>query len=128
MSALSLVVLVTGGRDYNDYQVVDRALSAMRPELDTVIHGDCRTGLDRVAGDWCRQNGVHAIAVPALWDYYRKLGRGKVAQAGPIRNDVLVELARRLDVYRVLVFPGNAGTRDCANRARAAGLRVEEVR
>jgi hypothetical protein len=52
-------ILVFGGRSYREWQVVYKALDAKLIEHGDnliVIHGDCKTGADRFAGQWARQN------------------------------------------------------------------------
>lgn len=113
---MSGVVLVTGGRDYDDRKRVAAELSSLAPGL--VLHGGA-LGADHLASEWAERNGVHAASVPALWKAHGKA-------AGPKRNAVLVEMCRRLG-GSVLAFPGGNGTADCVRRAKAAGLTVREV-
>lgn len=109
-------VLVTGGRDYRDVAAVYRALDPLKPTV--VIHGDAG-GADAIADQWARLHGVQPIALPALWEWFKK-------SAGPIRNTNLVELAVKLGAV-VVAFPGNSGTADCVRKAREAGLTVHVV-
>lgn len=85
-----------------------------------VVHGDCPTGADRYASEWCREarfNGLHVIeeAHPADWGKHGKA-------AGPIRNQQMVDLGA--DV--VLAFPlgESRGTRHCMAAAEKAGIPV----
>lgn len=111
--ALSPVVLVTGGRAYDNPVAVDRALTALAPKL--LIQGGAR-GADRLCAEWARDNGVDCAEIPALWDTG---GRS----AGFARNGSMVQLATALGGSLVM-FPGGNGTADCVKKARAAGLRV----
>ena len=111
-----VIVLVTGGRGYADVLTVERVLRNLAPGL--VLHGGAR-GADTIADHWASRNGVHTAEVCALWDFHGKA-------AGPKRNAVLVELAKRLGA-EVVAFPGGAGTADCVRRAREAGLVIHEV-
>ena len=115
------IVLVTGGRDFTDAELVHRALTAADPGM--VIEGGAR-GADRLCREWAQARGVQVLTMEALWDYYRVTGRE--GAAGPIRNAGMVEVARRLDAILV-AFPGDSGTADCVRRARSAGLVVIEV-
>lgn len=120
MKALRRVVLVTGGRDYRsprERSHVWRVLDEVQPTL--VLHGASR-GADQAAQDWCRTRGVHDAAVAALW-----VRTGGKKSAGPIRNGVMVEMAKALGAS-VIAFPGGSGTADCVAQARAAGLNVRE--
>jgi hypothetical protein len=114
-------VLVTGGRDYDEFGTVSSALVDERPDL--VIHG-CAKGVDSLASRYA-QTTVNAEArFPADWTLY---GRS----AGPRRNMQMVEFAR--DLTRagwevvVLAFPGGRGTENCIETAERAGLTVKRV-
>jgi hypothetical protein len=56
-------VLVTGSRDWEEYQAVASVLDEIKEECDTagmamvVIHGKAR-GADSCADHWCEQNGL----------------------------------------------------------------------
>lgn len=102
-----LRVLVCGGRDYQDGV---GCLSLLN--IGILIHGDAR-GADRKAAEWAKANGIHAVAVPALWDLYGK-------RAGPLRNAAML----KLNPNYCVAFPGGAGTRDMIKRCEAAGLPV----
>lgn len=110
-------ILVTGGRDYKDESVVARALFEETAGLDPsdviVIHGGAQ-GADTLAMRWCYLHGIHAAAVPALWDYY-------LHGAGPRRNSVMLLL--QPDV--VLEFPGGSGTQEMRLKAIQRGITVK---
>lgn len=117
-----LILLVCGGREFTDRQIVYRTLDAItkdpgkdfpRPGL-TVVHGGCPRGADKLADDWCQDNGVNRIVFHARWNTE---GRG----AGIIRN------GRMLDTMKpnvVLAFPGGNGTANMVGRAKKAGYPV----
>lgn len=54
-------VLVTGGRKYQDYEVVKDALDALNPDI--VIHGDA-PGADSLADWWAKENGKKVESYP----------------------------------------------------------------
>lgn len=129
-------VLVTGSRQLTDqgrvYRELDAAMMAwfegggtVRGETFTVVHGGA-PGADSIAAQWVWDRRVDtwkpAMEVhPAEWNRY---GRHL---AGGIRNAKMVGLGADL----VLAFfqPGakNAGTSNCVQQARLAGLTVKEV-
>lgn len=121
-------VLVCGGRDYDDDARVWSELRGLtvnedgHPEPGTVvIHGGCPTGADAWASAWAIWNDwapVYEQVFPADWD---KNGRA----AGPIRNSQMLAEGKP-DV--VLAFPGGRGTADMVRKAKAAGVRVIEVK
>lgn len=119
-------VLVTGSRTWTNprpiYAALNRALADARTigETLTVVHGACKTGADRYAHDWCDTHIALGDPViedphPANWHKHSKKG-------GPIRNTEMVNLG----ADHCHAFPrGDAkGTRDCAAKARAAGIPV----
>lgn len=112
-------VLVCGGRDYKDREVLFRTLSnidAYEYHIDTIIEGGAR-GADMLAREWAIENRRGYITVEADWD---RFGR----QAGPVRNQqMLVQTRPEL----VVAFPGGKGTADMVERAKKAGLEVIEA-
>lgn len=126
MSKSSFVVLVTGGRDFDErafvFGVLD-AIHATRGPIGVVVHGGAR-GADSIAGEWANDRGTSTAAIPAQWE---KHGRA----AGPKRNQAMVDLVVSWhelgDEVVVVAFPGGAGTADCVRRAREAGFDVLEA-
>lgn len=114
-------VLVTGSRDWKDSAAVFNALDEIRPDI--LIHGDCSTGADADAAQWCDSG---AVAMPAPWDEH---GR----KAGPMRNSKMVSVLRALQFCgyecTVLAFPLGAspGTRGCMALAEEDGFQVHDL-
>lgn len=115
------VVLVTGGRDYDDWSTVDRTLTGESPDM--VVHG-CALGADGMAAQWAHRHVLPQVRFPARWQKHGK-------QAGPMRNAAMVAFAAQLadlsHEVRVVAFPGGRGTADCVSRAHAVGLDVREI-
>lgn len=116
-------VIVTGGRNYqhkhkvwNTLNQLDEMLRLSDDRITAVIHGDCPTGADAFASEWCGAADVDEIAFPADWDQHGKA-------AGPIRNSKLLECGAEI----CLSFSGGAGTADMTRKAKAAGLKVIEI-
>jgi hypothetical protein len=107
-------ILVTGGRDFTDKDLVDATLDRLHAErkFTLVIHGAAR-GADWLAEEWARAKGVETLPCPANW---RRYGRG----AGSVRNQKMVELKPEL----VVAFPGGSGTAHVVELARHAGIEV----
>jgi hypothetical protein len=105
-------VLVTGGRNYANMNLVRTTLDAVNP--DFLIEGGCPTGADKHARNWAEDRGVHHATVPALWN---KLGKS----AGPARNSVMVMMLKALEgagmECTVFAFPGGSGTESCVTIA-----------
>lgn len=126
-------VLVTGSRDWGDRLAVYRALNAVCEEFGlnhppdeygntmpdpakiTVVHGDCPTGADHWADQWCLSNFFEAEKHPANW---KALGRS----AGPIRNEFMANTYPDL----VLAFQrnGSHGTQNMIDLAETRGIPV----
>lgn len=112
-----LTVLVTGSRDWVSEDVIHSWLDLIDREsrIDLLIHGDCPTGADHMADEWCRSRGVDADRHPADWEKYGK-------RAGFLRNDQMVKLGP--DV--VLAFQRNQsrGTQMTIDLATKANIAV----
>ena len=126
-----IVVIVCGGRDYND----DRKVSSVLDELLattkylTIVEGG-QTGADRLAQNWAKSKGATGNRVKDLnspvaletyhanWDWYGKA-------AGPKRNAKMIE-EQQPDL--VIAFPGNRGTANMIELAHAAHVKIREIK
>jgi hypothetical protein len=109
-------VLVCGGRHYSDALGVFRVLDALPDGPLTIINGGA-PGADALARRWAERSHVEVRTFPADWS----VGRS----AGPRRNQRMIDEGMP-DL--VIAFPGGRGTADMVRRARAAGIRVREIR
>jgi hypothetical protein len=110
-------ILITGSRDWNDYEVIERAIldvvgNTTGPVM--IVHGAAR-GADTIAGEIAKKHAFSVETHPALWNKHGKA-------AGPIRNQEMVDTGA--DVVLAFLLPGSVGTKDCIRRAKAAGLLV----
>lgn len=109
-------LLVCGGRDLEDQDLVDQALTLftsawVRPFV--VVHGDA-PGADACADAWATAQGDLVVEPhPANW---KEHGRS----AGPIRNEAMARLGANV----CLAFPGGKGTEDMKARALKHGIDV----
>lgn len=122
MNASGAIVIVTGGRDYQDRHAVHDALSRVAPSV--VLEGGAK-GADTLGGTWAAHAGLPRMRVPARWQDHG-------AAAGPRRNAVMLNIGQALaeGLGRPLVvvaFPGGKGTADCVTQALARGIEVREV-
>lgn len=108
-------ILVCGGREFSDYQLLSEVLNDYSKSGLMIIHGGAR-GADSMAGKWAEANGVHSAEVRALWADYGK-------SAGFKRNSAMLNLKPDL----VLAFSGGVGTKMMVDLARRAGVEVVEV-
>ena len=109
-------ILITGSRcrpAIDVYKVLDR----YKGSVSEIIVGDA-TGADEAARTWAASNGVGLTVHKADWNAY---GRA----AGPIRNQEMVDSGA--DLCLAFPMPGSAGTWDCVNRAKKAGIVVTVI-
>lgn len=111
-------VLVCGGRDFNNYDVVSKALYRIHEgtPITLLIEGGAH-GADHCAYLWARTAQVQCEKFPADWRSHGKA-------AGPIRNQRMIDEAKP-DL--VVAFPGGRGTADMVRRAETAGVEVLAV-
>jgi hypothetical protein len=112
-----MIVLVTGGRKYNNIGAVFDAIVALQNEveIDYIVHGGAE-GADTLADDVAKALGINRITFPANWTKHGKA-------AGPIRNGAMIKM---IPVDLVLAFPGNTGTKNMKEQATRNGIEVIE--
>jgi len=112
-------VLVCGGRNFRSPAQVAKALEELHSvhKFTHLIHGGYR-GVDTYASDWAKTKPeITRYVSYADWDTYG-------AAAGPIRNSHMLTWGPDL----VIAFEGGDGTADMVNKARAAGIKVLEIK
>jgi hypothetical protein len=114
-------LLVTGDRNWDDYQAVEDYLRiAMEQGVTHVIEGEAR-GADTMARDAGWKLGLTVLRFPAEWDVY---GRA----AGPVRNQQMLDQDQP---DRAVAFHLNLakskGTLDMVQRIERAGLPLDVV-
>lgn len=109
-------VIIAGGREVTDYELVKKAVELSGYEITEVVSGGA-PGADRLGEKWGHENGVFVTVFEADWDKYGKA-------AGPMRNS---NMARYADAL-IAIDTGGPGTRDMISQARVKGLRVFVVR
>lgn len=100
-------ILITGSRDWADYDLIHAALAAAcyQHVPAVIVHGACPTGADAMASRWVRTHRVIGLTEelhPAQWRW-----RGKAA--GPRRNAYMVRLGADI----CLAFIGPCTSRRC---------------
>lgn len=108
-------LIVTGGRNYDDIEMIYSVLEAFKPSL--IIEGGCETGADLHARNFALFNGVPNSTYHADW-------KNKGRSAGPIRNKLMCE--QNKDAV-IVAFPGGNGTKDCTEKGLKLGMRVYKV-
>lgn len=121
-----MIIVVTGGRDFDNEIMVFSALDVIYPEI--LIHGGA-SGADALADKWAKSRAKVHICYPAVWKDHGKA-------AGPIRNRDMLLFAQALvannkftpDKVEVLAFPGGRGTMNCVKTAKELGISVRDLR
>lgn len=116
------VIIVCGGRDYEDRERVFHALDMLhaREPITLIVHGACRRsgeremcGADRWAHQWALARGVKPEPHPAEWDMWGE-------KAGPMRNKQMAEMG----AHGCVAFPGGRGTANMVRHAERFGIPV----
>lgn len=131
-----MIVLVCGGRNYTDYRRVFAVLDELHKThgIEAVIHG-AASGADEWADGWATRHSRKNRRYPAKWkdlshpDAVIRGRRGHEydATAGWRRNQHMLDVHGH-EIDLVVAFPGNRGTKDMIRRAKAAGIKVMEVK
>jgi len=110
-------ILVCGGRNFKDRNLLYKALLPYRDEEDiTIIHGNA-SGADTLGRIWAEAFFHKIEPYPADWNKYGK-------RAGYIRN---VQMLNEGKPDLVVAFPGGKGTQMMINLAEAAGVPVVRI-
>ena len=106
-------VIIAGGREINDYELVLKAVLNAGFDITAVVSGGAR-GVDSLGEKFAEEVGLELFRFPAEWDKYRNA-------AGPIRNRVMGDFADAL----IAIWDGKStGTKDMINYATKKGLKV----
>lgn len=112
MSRSFTKVIITGGRDFEDFNTVKKVLDCL-PKIELIIQGGAK-GADLCAKNYAHYRGVRSLTYLADWNQYGK-------SAGPLRNSKM--LNDHKDAL-VVSFPGGRGTKHCTEEATKLGLPV----
>ena len=121
-----MVVIVTGSRDWEDYDTLrsymDHVSYINGTKFSVIIHGDCK-GVDQLARQYAAEQGINVVAFPADWTLGNK--------AGPIRNQEMINwaLTRYTNALTEVIciafpLPSSKGTWDCIRRCERAKIRT----
>lgn len=114
-------VLVTGGRDFRDIELLKRALNETitknNQPITTIIHGDAR-GADFLASVIAIEWGIPELRFPADWSQHGKA-------AGHIRNTQMLDQGLP---DCVVAMPGGRGTNDMVQQAQKRSKMVYDYR
>ena len=109
-------IVVTGGRDFADREMVVSAMSALGiGDGDVIVDGGA-SGADTLCAEVASKLGAEIEPHPADWKRYGK-------EAGPLRNHEMIDSGCDF----LLAVPGGRGTGECKAYARKHGVRVIEA-
>jgi len=105
---------VVGGRDFNDYNLLEQVLfSSVAPEGDMIISGGA-AGADKMAETFADENFIPKKIFPANWKAFGLAG-------GSIRN---ADIVAQSD-YIIAFWDGKStGTKDTIDKAKSKGIEV----
>lgn len=128
-----IVLLVSGGRAYNDRKSLFRELDRIHAEknIECVMHGACpnrkdsKTGeiiwsADMLAEEWAKSHEICYFGVPAEWNTGKIGGKAE----GPLRNQKMVDLRP----HYAVIFPGSAGSADMLRRVIDGAIPHEVIK
>lgn len=106
-------VIIAGGREITDYELLLNAVLNAGFDITTVVSG-CARGADALGERFAAEAGLELIKFPADWN---KHGRA----AGPIRNAQMGDFADAL----IALWDGQSrGTKHMIDYATKKGLKV----
>lgn len=105
---------MAGSRSIKDRAVVEEAVEEAPFDVDEIVHGACRVGVDKSADQLAQDEDIEVKTFPAEWKKYEKA-------AGPIRNKEMAEYADAL----IAVWDGESrGTKNMIRTALNHDLQV----
>ena len=115
-------VIIAGGRDFQDYQLLRSTMDALlrnklRKEKIVVICGMAK-GADMLGARYAKERGYHVRYFPAEWD---KLGK----RAGIVRNE---QMAQNADALVAFWDGSSHGTKNMIETAERYNLAVRVKR
>ena len=109
-------VIIAGGRDFNDYQLLsttmDNLLRNITDEI-VVVCGQAR-GADTLGEQYAKEHGYRVDYYPADWKQYGK-------RAGYLRNE---QMAQNADALAAFWNGESRGTKHMIDLAKRYGLKV----
>lgn len=106
-------VIIAGGREITDYELLLKAVLNAGFDITAVVSGGAK-GADSLGERFAEETGLELFKFPAHWEEY---GRA----AGPIRNETMAKFGDAL----IALWDGKSrGTKNMIDRATAHGLKI----
>ena len=111
-------VLVCGGRDFNNYKLLEDTLNKwlIPSSTDIIISGLAR-GADTLGVQYANAHNIQVMSFPALWNTYGK-------SAGYRRNEQML-IEGKPDL--VIAFQGGKGTQHMIDISKSANITVKQI-
>ncbi len=110
-------VVISGGRNIEDYQLLVQAVKESGFTITCIVHGDA-TGADRLGKRYAVEYGIPQEVFPADWNKHGKA-------AGPIRNSEMINHVKDEQAGFISLWDGKSrGSWDCIRKAYEAGLSI----
>ena len=111
-------IIIAGGRDFNDYQLLCSKLDFLfQNVVPTIICGEAR-GADSLGKKYALEHNLQVISFPADWEKYGK-------SAGYIRNE---QMAKEADALVAFWDGQSKGTKHMINIMKNLGKSVKVVK
>ena len=106
-------------RDYQNHSIISQAmwwntLGGMHEPLSVAVCNGGAKGADSLVREWCKQHGIHCFLLEPLFGRYRR-------PAGPIRNEMMLDIIRP---NLLIAFPGGSGTAGTIKLAQEKRIKV----
>lgn len=112
--------IITGYRDWHDYEAFTAHMSAISWPIAEIVHGDYK-GVDKLADRWSLEVlGKEPKKFPADWDTHSK-------KAGPLRNGQMADYVGAEGGCVAFLHPESKGTWDMIEKARDKGMKLEVI-
>lgn len=120
MSTKEYRVIVAGGRNFDDYNLLSATLDTafgFVPKEDIALISGTARGADSLGEQWATERGIEVLRFPANWDTYGK-------SAGYRRNEEMAKAGN----YLIAFWDGQSrGTQHMIGIAARGGLHVTVV-
>ena len=84
-------LIIAGGRDFNDYELLQNTILPLLPSITEIVSGTCR-GADQLGERFAHEHNIPIKQFPANWNLYGK-------SAGPRRNEQMAQYADACIVF-----------------------------
>ena len=120
-------VIIAGGREFNDYEKLKKAVAQSKFDITEVVSGGAR-GADSLGERWASENGIPIKKFPADWNNLKQAGavikvnkwkKKYNANAGFYRNEDMAKYADAL-----IAVEGGSGTAHMIKQATTHKLKV----